>query len=148
MMNPLSFLLGNIPHSFSALGCFKRIQEFLILDERNETRDFRSGSCSKPSSISKDPTITTSEGLELEELSHVAEHAPHITIVDGTFNWADKTVLSEVTTNFPRRQKGSLTMIIGPIGSGKSSLLKAILGETASAGGVVSLDSPDIVFCD
>jgi ABC-type bacteriocin/lantibiotic exporter with double-glycine peptidase domain len=39
-------------------------------------------------------------------------------------------------------------MLVGPVGSGKSSLLKAILGETTSSMGNVSLDASEVAFCD
>ncbi|CAM1508146.1 Fc.00g049940.m01.CDS01 [Cosmosporella sp. VM-42] len=145
MMNPLSFLLGNIPHSFSAIGCFQRIQDFLVLDERIDSRNVRSD---RPSSLSKGLTPTVRKSVELKDLKSVSMENSSVAIRDGNFNWGDKSVLKDITASFPKQKSGSLTMVVGPIGSGKSSLLKAILGEITSANGVVSLNSPDIAFCD
>lgn len=43
---------------------------------------------------------------------------------------------------------GKLTMITGPIASGKTTLLKGILGETPVCRGTVQLASHSIAFCD
>lgn len=88
------------------------------------------------------------EVIEMQSLHRASLDDAHVAIVDGNFNWRDKHVLQDITTSFPRQPNGSLTMVVGPVGSGKSSLLKAILGETASSNGVVSLNSPDVAFCD
>ncbi|KAH7152137.1 P-loop containing nucleoside triphosphate hydrolase protein [Dactylonectria estremocensis] len=149
MLEPLSHLVGNIPHSFSAFGCFKRIQEFLLLEERVDSRDIRGiVHETAPMKPTKEQERIVQEVIELQSLHRASSDAAHVSIVDGNFNWRDKNVLQGVTTSFPRRPNGSLTMIIGPIGSGKSSLLKAILGELASSNGVVSLNSPEVAFCD
>ena len=42
----------------------------------------------------------------------------------------------------------SLTIIVGPIGSGKSSLLKGLLGETPSCKGFVYVDTLQAAFVD
>ena len=51
-----------------------------------------------------------------------------VAIENGTFNWTKdgQTVLHSINLKI---LKGSLTLVVGPIGSGKSSLLSAILGD-------------------
>lgn len=141
-MNPLSLLLHTVVQGFSAFGCFKRIQDFLLLEERFENRDIQDSALGCASDTSK------GEGFELQDLDQILGNAPHASIVDGDFRWNDTNVLSNITTSFGDGQKGSLTLIIGPIGCGKSSLLKAILGETPSASGLVAVKSPYIAYCD
>ncbi|KAK7403629.1 hypothetical protein QQX98_010594 [Neonectria punicea] len=147
MMMPLSNLVGNIPNSFSVFGCFKRIQDFLLLDERVDRRNVRGtlhGNSPKPS---KSQDGAGKETIELSSL-HGDLDASYVAIVDGNFSWGEKHVLQDINASFPRQPNGSLTMVVGPVGSGKSSLLKAILGEVAASNGVVSLNSPEIAFCD
>ncbi|UNI18710.1 hypothetical protein JDV02_004963 [Purpureocillium takamizusanense] len=146
MMLPLSFLLGSIPFSFSAFGCFKRIQEFLLLPERVDNRDIRSGFGDGISVRSADGSST--DGVELQSFKRKADSSASVAITGGNFDWGEKPVLRDIHTTLPQHQTGSLTMIIGPIGSGKSTFLKAILGETASSSGHVSLSSPAVAFCD
>ncbi|UPK94751.1 hypothetical protein LCI18_005686 [Fusarium solani-melongenae] len=148
MMDPLSHLLGNIPNSFSAFGCFKRIQEFLMLEERIDRRQIHDNQSGPSSKSSIENTETQHEAFELKTLGKVGVNGSRISISDGNFNWGEKTVLNGINTTFPRHENGSLVMVIGPVGSGKSSFLKAILGETTSSKGRVSLSSPEIAFCE
>lgn len=138
LMDPLSHLLGNLPHSFSVIGCFKRVQDFLLLAERKDGRNIPQS----PSGSSNGLVTELAEGLEMQALGH------SISILDGHFNWGDKQVLREVTASFPQHHDGTLTLIVGPIGCGKSSLLKAILGEATSVNGAISLSSADIAYCE
>ena len=56
-----------------------------------------------------------------------AENDNACAIDGGTFCWTDEQpLLKEINLVLP---KGSLTAVVGMVGSGKSSLLSAILGE-------------------
>ncbi|KAL7915178.1 P-loop containing nucleoside triphosphate hydrolase protein [Trichoderma velutinum] len=145
MINPLSFLLGNISSAYAAFGCFKRIQEFLLLNERVDSREI----CAQPGfSTKSEEAGSHRSSIELRSLDHDNEKGARVSIAGGDFAWKEKKVLSNISVSFSQAQSGSLTIIVGPIGSGKSSLLKAILGETSSTGGKVSLSTPSIAFCD
>lgn len=146
MVNPLSFLLGNISAAYAAFGCFKRIQEFLLLDERVDSRQIspRLGVPAKNEEVG-----SRRSSMELRPLDRYnAEEGERILISEADFSWREKKVLSNINVSFSQTQTGSLTTIVGPIGSGKSSLLKAILGEASSTGGKISLSTPSIAFCD
>ncbi|KAL7925556.1 multidrug resistance-related protein [Trichoderma austrokoningii] len=140
MVNPLSFLLGNISAAYAAFGCFKRIQEFLLLDERIDNRQI--GVATKNEQVG-----SRRSSMELRPLDRYTE-GERIFISKGDFSWKENKVLSNINISFSQTQSGSLTAIVGPIGSGKSSLLKAILGEASSTGGQISLSTPSIAFCD
>jgi ABC-type multidrug transport system fused ATPase/permease subunit len=143
LMMPLSILLVNILFAFSAFGCFKRIQEFLLLEEKIETRNVH---CPTRSSLQS--ATGRQEAVELQDLQRPSGHSSPVSIVDGDFHWDDANVLNDINLSLGSATKGSLTMVIGPIGSGKSTLLKAILGETPSKRGLVTLMSPDVAYCD
>ncbi|KAM0479830.1 hypothetical protein ACHAPX_004407 [Trichoderma viride] len=145
MVNPLSFLLGNISAAYAAFGCFKRIQEFLLLDERIDSRQI-SPQLGVPTKSEEVGSRRSS--MELRPLDRYTEEGERIFISEGDFSWKEKKVLSNINVSFSQTQSGSLTTIVGPIGSGKSSLLKAILGEASSTGGRISLSTPSIAFCD
>jgi ABC-type bacteriocin/lantibiotic exporter with double-glycine peptidase domain len=72
---------------------------------------------------------------------------PAILIQNGNFGWKrdDKPVLQEINLEVATSK---LTMLIGQVGCGKTTLLKAMLGETPIAEGRVVLSSRNIAFCD
>jgi ABC-type Mn2+/Zn2+ transport system ATPase subunit len=56
-----------------------------------------------------------------------------VQISNGSFAWdaSSQPVLSDISLAVP---KGALVIVVGPVGSGKSSLLSAVLGEMAAVG--------------
>ncbi|QGI63185.1 hypothetical protein CEK26_007138 [Fusarium fujikuroi] len=149
MMDPLSHLLGSIPGSFSVFGCFRRMEDFLNLEERIDRRQVngRSKNTSRSSAESSQPFQETIEATPLKTIP-VGADGTRIAIEDGNFHWGENAVLQDINTTFPSHKNGSLTMLAGPVGSGKSSLLKAILGETTSSMGNVFLNTSEVAFCD
>ncbi|ETS77081.1 hypothetical protein PFICI_10955 [Pestalotiopsis fici W106-1] len=138
LTRPLADVFQAIPQFLSALACLGRIQAFLECETRHDFRrvlaDLRLNS-EKPSNESG----ASSEG--------VASVHP-ITIENGSFGWEpDKFSLRDINTRIP---KSSLTMAIGPVGSGKSTLCKALLGEIPYSQGSVVLSNrfPHVGFCD
>ncbi|KAH9525654.1 ATP-binding cassette sub- C member 8 [Bulinus truncatus] len=60
-----------------------------------------------------------------------------IEVQGGNFSWElnkQEITLKDITVKIPT---GKLTMIVGPVGSGKSSLLSAFLGEMAQVSGTI-----------
>jgi ATP-binding cassette subfamily C (CFTR/MRP) protein 1 len=57
----------------------------------------------------------------------------------------DNEVLHNITANMPAE---ALTVIVGPVASGKSTLLKGILGEVYNTAGTVWVLSRTAAFCD
>ncbi|KAF5660407.1 major facilitator family transporter-associated [Fusarium heterosporum] len=149
MMDPLSQLLGSIPGSFSVFGCFKRMEDFFELKERIDRRQIhgRSRDTVGSSSGNLDRLQETFGSTPMKDIQVGADGA-RVLIADGNFNWGEKAVLENINTSIPGYKNGSVTMLVGPVGSGKSSLLKAILGETTSSDGHVSLNSSEVAFCD
>jgi ABC-type Mn2+/Zn2+ transport system ATPase subunit len=65
--------------------------------------------------------------------SSSSSDVPAVQITNGSFAWdaGSQPVLSDITLAVPKR---SLVIVVGPVGSGKSSLLAAVLGEIAAVG--------------
>eukprot|EP00095_Tigriopus_kingsejongensis_P005628 maker-scaffold335_size202896-snap-gene-1.27 protein:Tk05628 transcript:maker-scaffold335_size202896-snap-gene-1.27-mRNA-1 annotation:"multidrug resistance-associated protein 1 isoform x3" len=61
-----------------------------------------------------------------------------VKITNGIFSWgkSEPTVLHDITLEIP---KGSLTAVVGTVGSGKSSLISALLGEMEKEQGSVNV---------
>ena len=81
------------------------------------------------------------EGQEIDPTAtqQINEDTNVIKIKSGTFKWEidGGVVLNKVDVAIPRRK---LVAIVGPVGSGKSSLVSAILGDLEKCEGEVMLD--------
>ncbi|PLB55396.1 putative ABC transporter [Aspergillus steynii IBT 23096] len=129
LTQPLSQLFQSVPELVSGLACLGRIQAFLELEPHQDYRQ---------------PLVRSEKGLN----RLVPDPADCIVIQDANFGWkADKFVLHNINTRIPA---SSLTMVIGPVGSGKSTFCKALLGEIPfSEGSVVTSTSfRHIGFCE
>lgn len=136
---PLGILLYSIPQGWAALGCFGRIQEFLLLPSRVEQRKL-------PSVVSTDDeSIRDQEWIGLQSTKRPT--VSKITISPGRFAWSDSNSQA-VKLNVPLEIVPGLTILVGPVGCGKSTLLKGILGETPHISCQVSMPSPEIAYGD
>ncbi|KAL3958373.1 hypothetical protein ACCO45_006535 [Purpureocillium lilacinum] len=124
LTDPASKLLSAIPSTAASLGCFDRIQEFLVARPRTDPRFAASPS---RTAQGQDAAAISMQNMSLRP---VATAEP---------------ILSDVSFAIPR---GSLAMVIGPVGSGKTTLLKGLLGEVKDQnGGSVTVASKQIALC-
>jgi ABC-type bacteriocin/lantibiotic exporter with double-glycine peptidase domain len=122
-------LFQTLPSLGSAHGCFQRIDDFLRLEERIDYRE----------PFETAPPITPDAA---SPMSH--EYA--LSLQNLSLGWnVDSPVLSDI--NFHVR-KGTSIAIVGPIGSGKSLLLKGLIGEAHKLGGQLTLaPSASFAYC-
>ena len=78
--------------------------------------------------------------------TYVSSHAPRVAIEDASFAWkqGDEPTLKNISLEIPQ---GTLTIIIGSVGSGKTSLLRAILGEINCVKGHVHVNGASVSYC-
>ncbi|WYZ35872.1 hypothetical protein EsH8_X_000519 [Colletotrichum jinshuiense] len=151
---PLGQLFQSIPSMIAGFTCLGRIQEYL---ERDSRVDFRQSAHSVLKERSSEETVFRDnlEDIPLKPLSknkrqssEATPTSPAISIVDGSFGWtADKMVLQNITATIPASQ---LTLVVGPVASGKSTLSKVLLGEVPFSSGLVSVPSRNaaIGYCE
>lgn len=142
LATPLSVLFQSIPTLMAAFTCLNRIQVFLESDAR---RDFRVATSPK-----QDETSTKEGSMGKGKNKATAQPTYAIEISGGSFSWKpDRQVLSSIDLKIP---SAALTIIIGPVASGKSTLCKALLGETPVAHGTTrtgfSSGSTRVGYCD
>ncbi|OTA90463.1 hypothetical protein M434DRAFT_77909 [Hypoxylon sp. CO27-5] len=131
MATPLNSVFQSLPNLVAGLACLRRIQGFLESENRD---DFR--------------IVPVSSTAEEEKPSNLPSTLPAISIQNGNFGWQhDRAVLRNINIAIPR---GSLTIVVGPIASGKSSLCKALLGEIPYHRGTVKMATrfPRVGYCD
>ena len=134
LTTPLLFLIQSIPSMLAAFVCLGRIQEFLDKEPRIDFRD------SPPDLSGEKNVLATTEAASV--------NPPALTISGGSFGWVpDKTNLRGLDLHIPTSR---LTVVVGPVASGKSTLCKVLLGETPVFDGQVILgrNSRRIGYCD
>nr|AHK05644.1 ATP-binding cassette transporter sub-family C member 1 isoform X5 [Tigriopus japonicus] len=83
--------------------------------------------------------FVNNEELDANAVQHDESHKDHpILVKDGTFAWgkSEPSVLRNINFKIP---KGTLTAVVGTVGSGKSSLISALLGEMEKEKGSVNV---------
>lgn len=128
--HPANMVMTIVPRAVAAFAGFERIQSFLLRPSLQDNR----GTLPRPtlSNLASD----TSSG-------HLTKPSPVIQILQ--LRIGHKQIILE-NINIEVRAK-SLTIISGPTGSGKSSLLRAIIGEVVPAGGSIALSTRQIGYC-
>ncbi|KAJ7644824.1 P-loop containing nucleoside triphosphate hydrolase protein [Roridomyces roridus] len=123
LSGPLNMIGQRLPALFASYASVLRIQSFLQLPEKERT-----------------------EHPEEQEVLVDVSEAPtnQVSLKDCTFGWDDKSeVLHEINLEL---QKGELTMVVGSVASGKSSLLMSLLGETRREKGLFSVKARRIAL--
>lgn len=136
LTNPLSEIFQVIPQFLSALACLGRVQAFLECETRDDYRKVLND-------IRRDANKT-----HLSESGTANTSVYPIVVKNGNFGWDDERyTLRNVNTQVA---KSSLTIVIGPVGSGKSTFCKALLGEIPFRDGTVALSTrfAHVGFCD
>lgn len=148
LADPVSKLLSAIPSTASSFGCFDRIQKFLVDDLRIDSRVISSA---QEIPFASDAPMQLDTNLELAMLPKHRETCrgslPAISIQGLTLRPAKSagTILSNINLDIT---PGSLAIISGPVGCGKTTLLKAILGESSpNESGTIQIASTRIAFC-
>lgn len=172
MSTPLLDLISSIPQAAAAVSCFDRVQSFLLEDERDGfgTQSFlalegedlnRSTADETPSHQHQFQRLDLQEvpSLELQNIPHVMPGPMHlvrssppfpiesvvaVTGADFAVSRGQLPVLKDIDFNC---WLGSLSAIIGPIGSGKTVLLQSLLGESVLLKGSVLLKLGDTAYC-
>lgn len=124
LISPVNELVAAIPNLSSALECCSRIQNYVT---NKKQIDFRN--------------LTGERGV-----SNVDGSSPTIIEFDQVCaGWAvDKVVLQDLSV---RISPGTLNIVLGGIGCGKSTFLQTLVGEGVLLDGSVTLSTDDIAYC-
>jgi ATP-binding cassette, subfamily C (CFTR/MRP), member 1 len=142
---PLNILLYACPALASSLACFSRIQKYLLAQSRQDNRLSLESVYDSEEYWSSQQT--SAEGIELQRLSVSRTSANEVLLLKNcSFGWEPThEVIHDVDLSI---KAGGLTMIIGPVACGKSTLIKGILGECTESSGFVYLRDDSIAFAD
>ncbi|KAK0373893.1 ABC transporter [Colletotrichum limetticola] len=127
LTTPVVEFIQLLPMVVQSIGCFSRIQDFCNYTHESGLRD-ESTRDSLPSEHSQVPAFGLESPARTNYPLLTQKHI--VSCKDQDFGWGQgQTVLHGITVDVPR---GMLTVVVGPVGSGKSSFLSALLGELKS----------------
>lgn len=149
---PIRAIVFTTPPLIAAVGCFDRIQSFLSSPVKRDHRMLippvqgRSSGITRLDMLARNTTIDFD--IELEDITpraNASSSPATISVRNLTLSWSDEDapVIDDVSFEF---QPGNLTMIVGPVGCGKSSLLQGLLGEIPSSKGHVYINRAHPAF--
>jgi ATP-binding cassette, subfamily C (CFTR/MRP), member 1 len=142
LTTPASTFLTAIPETGAAIGCFERIQKFLVApsweDRQDNLRNPRPSS--EPSSP---PQMGTN--IELNQLH--ADKQEFAISIKGLTARPSPTAEPAITDIDLQLKASTTTILTGPVGSGKSTLMKGILGELPFDSGGISVSSTNMAYC-
>lgn len=154
---PMRQLLIGYPSVASLIACFGRIQEFLSLDTAGDHRKYlshaeshRSQGCkednpadTEKSGVASSPNDTDMSNSETQVVDALpAIRLDGVAIRPGS---SDRAICKDMSLLIPA---SSLTVLTGPVGSGKTLLVKAIIGEIKANEGTIALKpNTTIAYC-
>ncbi|KAL9105480.1 MAG: hypothetical protein Q9227_009360 [Pyrenula ochraceoflavens] len=148
---PLGMLIYTVPQIVGSFACFERIQNFLQSESRIDHRlRLTAVSAQRKNSLETESFASGStEDIELISLSGASRNITDDALIvqDGSFGWGESkpTVLHDISF---RLRASDLVVIVGPVGSGKSTLMKGLLGETPTSKGFVYTSSLKTALAD
>lgn len=130
MINPIAELVTAATNLGSALSCLDRIQEFL----------------EKPG-LNRENHLPGFDGSESNGEKYEATSSPLFSLSNAVLGYTDqKPVLNSINKTI---RSSTFTIVTGPVGSGKSTFLRALLGEVdILQGSLQSSKLRQTAFCD
>jgi ABC-type multidrug transport system fused ATPase/permease subunit len=126
LADPMVVMFRTIPFVSGSLACFSRIQNYLLSESCTDYR-------LPLSERDHHPSQDDEKGDTLMAISGVS------------FGWVPgkPDILNDITVNIRR---SCFTFVVGPVGSGKSTFMRAILGEVPLRAGSIYADPGNIAF--
>jgi len=116
------------------VACFERVEKYLLKQPASTS--------SEPPSLPGLPSADDATPLgQLQPSPETRSKRSIVSFQDADISWsadASEPVLRDLTLTIP----SGLTAIVGPVASGKSTLLASILGETKMSRGSMAIDAP------
>ena len=143
----LTTLLSTLPTLIASTACFTRIQDFLNLDDQTDTRLIG------PSSYSLSEIVclafdSCKERLELNDNAAYEPLPSQIAVHFDNYSTAfTGSTAPKVRGVNLKLSAGGCLAIVGPVGSGKTSMLKAVLGQMETRQGSIRVASDHMAFC-
>ncbi|KAF2106756.1 P-loop containing nucleoside triphosphate hydrolase protein [Lophiotrema nucula] len=169
LLEPVAFFITALSGLINTMSCLERIRSYLNTELKNETSFYKPRTSMRPGPnaalpnpseltlppISEEPLPSLSEKqaqfqeVDIDDgvtLASMSEKRDCIVAENASCGWDRSKMPILMNMNF-RIPEGSLTMVVGPVSSGKSTLLKALLGETPAAKGLQRSFYTEVAYC-
>lgn len=147
LLEPVAFFITALSGLMSALGCFERIRIYLNSEARDNIKTIEPLLLEEPVLLRhKRAPSGDDDGLWLEFEKEKQKEACIVARM-ASCGWSKEKAPLLRNMDFQIR-RGNLTMIIGPVSCGKSTLLKALLHETPLATGFRRPNSGHVAYCE
>ncbi|KAM0350073.1 hypothetical protein ACHAPU_003236 [Fusarium lateritium] len=148
MAQPLFFMFEAILDMSAALGAFERIQAFLVQDSRQDSRRMQSDLGMRGFPHRETDSIelhALRDGVMLPTATSNMDESI-IEVSGADISWSkERPLLRDLTFTVGQSQ---LVLLLGPVAAGKTTLLKALLGEVPCVTGVVNLHAKRLAWCE
>lgn len=153
-IGPFGDILDAYSFSTSSLACIKRVQDYLGLEERQDNRNTDAASVNgeneKVSAESTEHSVENGKEIATVELQPIDRQRPpnrviQLTNADIAFEENKDPILRNVSLSIDRTQR---VMVVGATGSGKSTFMRTLLGETALVNGSIYVEAGNAGYCD
>jgi ATP-binding cassette subfamily C (CFTR/MRP) protein 1 len=148
-------LLVGFPQATSLLACFSRIQDFLLLKPSPGVQDLPTLESAQVLLAAQKNVhaVDQESGIELQSIGKsplrkdIRTTQPLIEFADASIAPSADTepVLHGVNLQI---LPSTLTVVVGPVGSGKTTLIRALLGEAHISGTVFGIGQTSTGYCD
>ena len=161
LSQPLFSLFGSLVNSRAAIGCFDRIESYLQSPSRQDYRILRSSGEESDAGLveqtlhddnqallyDSNKKNSVSNGIVRPDLKHSGSNTEALSLHNASFGWSktNQRVVKEVDWN---TTISALTILVGPSASGKSTMLKGLLGETPFFEGIVRISNAKLAWCE
>lgn len=143
----LAAILGDLrPRERRGPWGTQRTQEFLVQDERVDIRQVKDFAATSEATVDEkgEKCVTETQQLSLAQDGVMCSPCLVLENVSVAAKEAEGFVLKDLSFSIPTNR---LTIIIGPVGSGKSVLAKTLIGEIEPTGSIYA-SSLQMAYCD
>lgn len=145
IMEPLADLLFSFPNFMSSFGIFERVENFLEQAKYGDSVYSRSTSSEATSTNAANTDTANADTVRSSiELSRIHTNSVNLRSASFTAKAGQDAILHDITL---RIQPGEVHAVTGKVGSGKSLLMLAVLGELGLVDGSRDIDVERFGYC-